>query len=42
MYRNNNAGLGLASLFVIGALTFVSIGVNEATEFEDTITIDKT
>jgi len=42
MSRKSDTGLAFASLFVIGALAFVSIGVNEATEFEDTITIDKT
>jgi len=42
MSRNTDTGLSLASLFVIGALAFVSIGIDEATEFEDTITVDKT
>jgi len=42
MSRNDNTGLGLASLFVIGVLAIMSVGVNEATEFEDTITVEKT
>lgn len=42
MSRNDNTGLGLASLFVIGVLAIMSVGVNEATEFEDTITVAKT
>jgi len=42
MSRNTDTGLGLASLFVIGVFAFMSIGINEATEFEDTITVEKT
>ena len=42
MSRNDNTGLGLASLFVIGALVIISAGVSEAAEFEDTITVEKT
>ena len=38
MSRNTDAGLGFV---VIAALAFVSIGVNEATEFEDKLLLTR-
>jgi len=42
MSRHGKRGHGPAYIFLLGMIVLVSVGVSEGTEFEDTITVEKT